>query len=196
VKTTFKVLFLIAALTAVASISTARAACSDYVGVVAGDSFSFDIKYSAGTSSISGTMTMHVDNVTDHTTYCDVGVTLTVSGVTYGGLASESMTIPIPSTAPAASFGEYLINKNTSNKSISSTLSASGMTIAYSATWDANGVLSSMEMKETMASSTLLDVSITRSGAGSALPGFDSLIIAGIVALGVAMLAIKIKRKN
>jgi|SRR5271157_4343741 len=186
-------------------ITGASAQCS-YIGVAAGDSYDYSFKESGTFSglqeTLSGTMHVHIDNVTN-TTYvvstCEIGVTVTPSGI-----MQEISEYSEPFDVHNGTFiiydssrllnTDFIISKNVLNKTFNYKDYNNGLfgNSDGSVTWDSNGVLNSAKwnLREGYGDlSSYCQMDLER--VGGSTPGPEPFMFAILFVAGIAIIILK-----
>jgi len=192
-KTTFKVAFVIVALAMFLPLISVRAQDTSYVGATVGTTYTFH--ESVGTACFA--YTMHVDNITYvDTTESYVGVTTQYATI-LGSSTSHDKIYVKSSAADNTTLASYIVNKNIVNKTFSV------VTLGYRTTveHDSSGILTSWIWAYTNGT----ELESIKAGAGTGctglpgvtggVPGYEFMIVGAVTLLGVAILAIRMKRK-
>lgn len=222
-KTSIKAACAIAAMVLLIPAVAVRADTS-YVGATVGTTYTYHWVVGSGSSAVCYAWTMTIAKITDDPTgsmsglgYPDaqVNVTVTTAYLLWSGKSTESIYVPadsnandmaigystsygnLPQQQNASALNQYVVNKNIANM----TYCSNDGTYKYTRTHDSNGVMSSWVWA--YSNGTQIEAIISGAGTGcTALgtglltPGYDTLIIAAIVTLGIAIIAIRMRRRN
>jgi hypothetical protein len=170
----------------------------DYVGVRVNNMFYYDASMITGGMSLSGTMTVHIDNMTDIQGVTGVGYTMKMTAM--GTTQTESGTLPISETDVAVVNYAPIINKNISNKTYSLFVDDGMGNIDWeNATWDANGVLLTSSVLMVSGEATVL-VQFSRSSKSEEEEGgigaFPLVEMLSMVTLGVIVVAWRLRKRS
>ena len=176
------------------------AATNGFVGVSAGNTFSWSVSGSGSSGSesatISGRITLNVLSVSDvSSTESQVNVTETSAmHISNPAMSSYFPLFPNETNMPINVYNgtqttQFIIAKN-ANK----TLSSSGYVTFQSMSWDSNGILSSENLT---VSSPGLNVSymISRISSSSSMPGYSMTLVAGSIFLAAISFAVLFRKK-
>jgi len=195
-KTILKVTFILVALAMFLPMVSVRAQDTSYVGATVGTTYTYHEVFSDTATCFA--WTMHIDNITYvDSTESTVGVTETWATILGNSVGHD--LIPVYSDAgDTSSLDSYIVNKNIVNKTDSYVIGD----IRYTTDHDSNGVLSDWIYAYT--NGTVIEGIYSGAGSGCtglggtglfSTPGYDFLIVGAITLLGVAILAVQLKRK-
>jgi len=181
-------------------ITCSSAQCS-YIGVAAGDSYDYSFSgfgaYNGVQETYSGTMHVHIDNVT-YGNPCMVGVTVSPLGITlvlnfyFPPFDLHNGTFSVNNSLRALN-GDFVISKNVLNKTLNyKTIPIySYLNSDVLFTWDSNGMLNSIKGN---VQGTNYNFQVDLERIGGSTPGPGLFMFAVIFVAGIAIIILK-KRK-